>query len=353
MSFQTKPVQVGDVVIGGGAPVTVQSMTRTDTSNVKKTLEQVEELVSYGCEIIRVAVPGEEAAKSLREIKSCIDIPLVADIHFDFRLALLSLEQGVDKIRINPGNIGGEDKLSRVVTAARQRGAAIRIGVNAGSLEREIKTKHGKRTSDALVESAVKHVKLMEKYSFDKIVISLKAPGVLTTVQAYEKISSLVDYPLHLGITEAGRGRKGIVKSSLGIGSLLLKGIGDTIRVSLTGEPVEEVLVGREILQSTELRQFGPEIIACPMCGRCRVDLASLLGEVEEILRDIKFPLKIAVMGCPVNGPGEAREADIGISGGEGLGIIFKEGKVVQKVPFNDLFKVLREEIEKMIPRNE
>lgn len=353
MSSLTIPVKVGNIQIGGGFPVSVQSMTRTDTSDVKTTLQQIESLVNYGCEIIRVAVPDEKAAKALGSIKSSINIPLVADIHFDFRLALLALEQGVDKIRINPGNIGGEDKLSRVIDAAGDRGAAVRIGVNAGSLEKKIKAKHGGLTSDALVESALKHVELMEKNSFKDIVISLKAADVFTTIKAYEKISSLVRYPLHLGITEAGRGIKGIVKSSIGIGSLLLNGIGDTIRVSLTGEPEEEILVAREMLQAASLRQFGPEIISCPMCGRCKIDLVSLLQEIENIVADIHQPIKIAVMGCPVNGPGEAREADIGVSGGDGLGIIFKEGKVIKKVDFHDLFKTLREEIDTLVHQKE
>lgn len=348
------PVKVGSVVIGGGATVTIQSMTNTDTSDTDLTLQQINKLTEAGCEIIRVAVPDEKAAEALSVIKNNISIPLVADIHFDYRIAIKAIEAGADKIRINPGNIGGETKLARIVEQAKEKDIPIRIGVNSGSISSEIRTRYGGPTADAIVESALRTVDQVEQYQFDKIILSLKAAHVSTTVQAYEKIASRVDYPLHLGITEAGRGLKGIVKSTLGIGSLLLQGIGDTIRVSLTGDPVEEIPVAREILQASGLRRFTPELISCPTCARCEIDIGAVVDMVERIIESNKdeltgVPLKIAVMGCPVNGPGEAREADVGVSGGKGLAFIFKEGKVINKVPFSLLAGTLERVIKDTI----
>ncbi len=344
------PVKVGSVTVGGGAPVSIQSMTNTDTTNVDETLQQIEMLVNAGCEIVRVAVPDERAARSLEIIKNNIIIPLVADIHFDYRLAIMALDAGVDKIRINPGNIGGEDKLQRIIDRARDKNIPIRIGVNAGSIPRDLRKRHGGVTVEALEETAMRTLDFFEKHKFDQLILSLKAADVLTSVQAYEKVSLRVSYPLHLGITEAGRGLKGIVKSTMGIGSLLLKGIGDTIRVSLTGNPVEEIPVAREILQAAGIRRFGPEIISCPTCARCDIDLPAIVDMVEDIIKKnnellTAFPLKIAVMGCPVNGPGEARDAHVGVSGGRGFAIIFREGKVIKKVPFSELAEILQETI--------
>ncbi len=343
-------VQVGTVTVGGGAPVSIQSMTNTATTDIKSTLQQIGRLVEAGCEIVRLAVPDEKAAKSLAMIKNSINIPLVADIHFDYRLAIMALDAGVDKIRINPGNIGGEEKLKQIIVRAREKNIPIRIGVNAGSIPGELRKRYGGVTADALVETAMRTLDYFEQHKFDKIILSLKAADVLTTIQVYQNVASRVSYPLHLGITEAGRGLKGIVKSTLGIGSLLLQGIGDTLRVSLTGDPVEEIPVAREILQAAGLRYFGPEIISCPTCARCEIDLPATVDIVEEIIRGNKeimsaLPLKIAVMGCPVNGPGEAREADVGVSGGKGFAIVFREGKVIKKVPFSELAGTLQETI--------
>lgn len=347
---QSHAVMVGSVKIGGGAPVSIQSMTNTPTTQIKATLQQINRLVMAGCEIVRVAVPDVEAAEALDEIKKSIAVPLVADIHFDYRLALLALERGADKIRINPGNIGGQKKLLQIINRAKEKNIPIRIGVNSGSIPAELRHKYGGATADALVEATMRTLDLFEQNRFDQIVISLKGADVLTTVQAYETVASQVPYPLHLGITEAGRGLKGIIKSTLGIGALLLQGIGDTIRVSLTGDPAEEIPVAREILQAAGLRRFTPEIISCPTCARCEIDLPATVDVVEQIIEENKekisdLPLKIAVMGCPVNGPGEAREADVGVSGGRGFAIIFREGKVIKKVPFSQLARMLEDTI--------
>jgi len=342
-------VQVGNVKIGGEAPVSIQSMTNTPTADIEATLRQIDELYQAGCELVRVAVTDEHSARCIGVLKRYSPIPVIADIQFDFRLALISLDEGADKIRINPGNIGGEDKFVRIINKAKEKGVPLRIGVNSGSISSKIRVKYGSATAEALVESALEAISFLEKNSFYDIIVSLKAANVVTTVKAYKMIAERIPYPLHLGVTEAGRGMKGAIKSSLGIGALLLEGIGDTIRVSLTGDPLQEIYVAKEILQAAGLRSFGPEIISCPTCGRCKIDLETLVKKVEEMVENINYPLKIAVMGCPVNGPGEAREADIGISGGNNFGIIFKEGKVFKKVASEDLFKTLREEIIKMI----
>lgn len=349
MRTKTLPVKVGNVTIGGGTPVSIQSMTTTDTTDIKATLNQINALFEAGCEIVRLAVPDESAARALGIIKKYSPLPVIADIHFDYRLALLSIEEGADKVRINPGNIGGNEKLARIAYNAGEKSIAIRIGVNAGSVDRELREKYGEITADVLVESAMRTLDFLESCSFRDIVVSLKSSNVVTNTEAYKKISNHVCYPLHLGVTEAGRGLRGIIKSSLGIGSLLLDGIGDTIRVSLTGDPVEEIFVARHILQSSGLRYFGPDIVSCPTCARCKINLFELVDKVEEMAGKIDCPLKIAVMGCPVNGPGEAREADIGISGGDNLGIIFKKGKVYKKVAAGELVKALEEEITAMI----
>jgi (E)-4-hydroxy-3-methylbut-2-enyl-diphosphate synthase len=349
----TIPVKVGSVIIGGEAPVSIQSMTNTDTSDLGATLQQINQLVTAGCELIRLAVTNEDDARALGIIKKRITVPLIADIQFDYNLALLSMEYGADKIRINPGNIGGTEKLTRVIEKAKKMGIPLRIGVNSGSVSKELRAKYDTMNADLLVESTLQAIQAVEKHSFSNFIISLKATDVSTAIEAYERISDLTSYPLHLGITEAGRGLKGIVKSTLGIGSLLLKGIGDTIRVSLTGDPVEEVVVAKEILQAAGLRQFGPEIISCPTCARCKIDLDGLLNQVENIVKDINYPLKIAVMGCPVNGPGEAKEADIGISGSRDGGIIFKEGKVFKKVALDKLVDVFKEEMLAIVKKDE
>ncbi len=348
MRRKSIPVKVANVTIGGEAPVSIQSMTNTDTNDIKATLKQIEALFEAGCELVRLAVTDENSAKSLGNIKRHSPLPIIADIQFDFRLAIRCLDEGADKIRINPGNIGGNDKLAYIVKKAREKGVPLRIGVNSGSIGKEFIMRYGGPTADALVESALQTIKFLEEQSFQDIIISLKAASVKRTVDAYEKIASLTPYPLHLGITEAGRGLKGAIKSSMGIGALLLEGIGDTIRVSLTEDPANEIYVAKEILQAAGLRNFGPDIISCPTCARCKIDLESLVKKVEEIVKHIDQPLKIAVMGCPVNGPGEAREADIGISAANDFGVIFKEGKVLKKVSYINLFEVLENEINKM-----
>lgn len=351
MRRKSLAVKVGAVTIGGDAPVSIQSMTNTDTTDIKATLEQINRLFAAGCEIVRLAIPDEKAAKALGIIKKYAPLPLIADIHFDFRLALLSIKEGADKIRINPGNIGGEEKLYQVAALAAERGIPLRIGVNSGSISRELRTKYKGATAEALVEDALQSIDFLEKNSFKNIVVSLKATDVPLTVAAYQKIAGLIPYPLHLGVTEAGKGIKGTIKSSLAIGFLLLNGIGDTLRVSLTGDPVEEINVAREILQAAGLRKFGPDIISCPTCARCKIDLEALVEQVELLVKkmEIKHPLKIAIMGCPVNGPGEAREADIGISGAEHYGIIFKEGKVFKKVTPGEIMSVLEGEIRELL----
>ena len=342
----TKKVLLGSLPVGGGSPVTVQSMTNTDTRDIDATVGQIHRLQQAGCEIVRVAVPDEAAAKALAEIKQQIAIPLVADIHFDYRLALSAVEAGVDKLRINPGNIGSRERIEAVVKAASERKIPIRIGVNSGSLEKELLQKYGWPTAEAMVESALRHVSLLEKLGFEEIVISLKSSDVPVTIRAYELISEKVNYPLHVGITETGTLKAGAIRSAVGIGTVLAQGIGDTIRVSLTSDPIEEVEVGFEILKCLGLRQRGPTVISCPTCGRAQIDVIRLTEEVERRVRNIEEPLKIAVMGCVVNGPGEAREADFGIAGGKGEGLIFRQGKVIKKVKENQLVDALLKEIE-------
>jgi (E)-4-hydroxy-3-methylbut-2-enyl-diphosphate synthase len=344
----TRSVKVGNLLIGGGNNVVIQSMCNTDTRNVKETVAQIKRLEEAGCEMVRVAVPDMEAAKAIGEIKKEISIPLVADIHFDYRLALEAMEQGIDKVRINPGNIGSEEKIRAVVEKAKEKHIPIRIGVNSGSLEKDLLEKYGHVTPEALVESALKHVRILERYDFHDIVISIKASSVPFSIAAYSLLSQKVDYPLHVGITEAGTVWGGTVKSAVGIGSILAMGIGDTIRVSLTGDPVEEIKAAKEILKSLELRKFGVEFVSCPTCGRTQIDLVSIASQVEEKCRKINKNIKVAVMGCVVNGPGEAREADIGIAGGKGEGLIFKKGEIIKKVPENQLIDALMAEIEKL-----
>ena len=332
---------MGDVPIGGGAPVCIQSMTKTDTHDVAATVRQIRRLETAGCEIIRVAVPDTEAASALPKIKKGIKIPLVADIHFDHRLALKAVDAGVDKLRINPGNIGADWKVREVVKAAKERKIPIRVGVNAGSLPRDLRKKYKGATPTALVEAALRQVRILEELNFDKIVIALKSFDVPTTVEAYKLMSKKRKYPLHVGITEAGLPLVGSIRSALGIGILLASGIGDTIRVSLTGDPVQEVVVGYEILKALNLREHGPVIISCPTCGRCEIDIISMTKKVERAVRNIDAPVKIAVMGCVVNGPGEARDADVGIAGGKGYGFLFRKGKVVGKAKEKDLVNAL------------
>lgn len=343
---KTRPVFIGKVQVGGGAPVSVQSMTKTDTRDAVATIEQIKQLALDGCEIIRVAVPDREAAAALPAILKEASIPLVADIHFDHRLALEAIKAGVAGLRINPGNIGGKDKVEEVVKAASEMGVSIRIGVNAGSLEKEVVERYGGITAGAMAESALRHIDILEKLNFCDIKISLKSSNVPLMVDAYRLLSAQVDYPFHIGVTEAGTLRSGTVKSAVGIGILLNEGIGDTIRVSLTGNPGHEVRVGYEILKALGLRRRGVELISCPTCGRTRIDLIRIAGEVEERLQSLDRPLKVAVMGCVVNGPGEAREADVGIAGGKGTGLIFRKGEIVRKVPEDRLVDELLKEIE-------
>lgn len=345
---KTREVKIGNIKIGGDNPVAIQSMCNTDTRDVRATVDQINRLAEAGCEIIRVAVPDMTAAEAIKDIKSAIDIPLVADIHFDYRLALKAIENGVDKMRINPGNIGSEDRIKAVVTAAAEKAIPIRIGVNSGSLEREFLLKYGGVTPEGLAESALKHVEILNKYDFHDIVISIKASSVPFTQQAYKILSEKTDYPLHLGITESGTVRTGSIKSAVGIGSILSQGIGDTIRVSLTGDPLEEIETAKEILKSLELRRFGINFVSCPTCGRTEIDLIGLANKVEERCRRINKDIKVAVMGCAVNGPGEAREADIGVAGGKGYGLIFKKGEILKKYPEEELLDALMAEIEKM-----
>jgi (E)-4-hydroxy-3-methylbut-2-enyl-diphosphate synthase len=341
----TRPIWVGPVQIGGGAPVSVQSMTNTDTRKVADTNAQVQRLAAAGCEIVRLAVPDQKAARAFGEIKRQSPLPLIADIHFNHRLALASLEQGADAIRINPGNLGGAEKTRIVVEACRERGVSLRLGVNAGSLEADLLAQYGAPTAAALAASARRWVRQFEAWDFFNFKISLKSSDVLTTVAAYQELSGQTDYPLHLGVTEAGGLIAGTVKSALGIGLLLAQGIGDTMRVSLTRDPVEEVRAAYEILRALHLRERGVELISCPTCGRCRIDLFSLAEEVERRLLAVTAPIKVAIMGCVVNGPGEAREADVGIAGGAGVGLLFKKGEVVRQVPEPDLLRALLAEV--------
>lgn len=345
---QTRTVQVGNLKLGGGNPVVIQSMCNTDTRDVAATVAQIHALEAAGCELVRVAVPDMKAADAIGEIKKQIHIPLVADIHFDYRLALRVMELGIDKVRINPGNIGDEDRIRQVVEMAKEKHIPIRIGVNSGSLEKELVEKYGGVTPQGLVESALKHVKILEKYDFHDIVVSIKASDVPFSLEAYRILSESIPYPIHVGITEAGTVYIGTIKSAVGIGAILAMGIGDTIRVSLTGDPVKEVRAAKEILKCLGLRKFGIELISCPTCGRTQIDLISIANEVEKRCASIKKDIKVAVMGCVVNGPGEAKEADIGIAGGNGVGILFKKGELIRKVDESQLVDALMEEIDKL-----
>jgi (E)-4-hydroxy-3-methylbut-2-enyl-diphosphate synthase len=345
---KTREVKIGTVPVGGNAPITVQSMTNTDTRKVEETVAQIKHLEGAGCELIRVAVVDMAAAAAIRSIRDQIQIPLIADIHFDHRLAVASMENGAQAIRINPGNIGGPKKLAKVVDAAKAHAVPIRVGVNSGSLEKDLLKKHGHPTPAALTESALRNVELLENQAFYEIKISIKSSDPLATVEAYRQLASSCDYPFHLGVTEAGGLIAGTVKSSVALGILLYEGIGDTFRISLTRDPVEEVRVGYEILRSLDIRHRGPELISCPTCGRCQVNLFNLADEVEHHIQTIKTPLKIAVMGCVVNGPGEAKEADIGVAGGKGVGIIFKKGRLYRKVAENELLEVFLKELDTM-----
>lgn len=337
----TKVIQIGDRVIGGGNPVLIQSMCNTKTEDVHATVEQIQRLEQAGCDIIRVAVPTMEAASALADIKKEIHIPLVADIHFDYRLAIAAMENGADKIRINPGNIGGPDRVRAVADACSARQIPIRIGVNGGSLKKELLEKYGHPTAEALVESAFSHIHMLEDCGFTDLCVSMKSSSVPVTMQAYRLFSQRSDYPLHLGVTETGARSMGILKSAMGIGGLLCLGIGDTLRVSLTADPVEEVALARQILRAAELRQDGVNIVSCPTCGRTQIDLIGLVEQVERKLRDCKKPITVAVMGCVVNGPGEAREADVGIAGGDGCGYLFVKGVPTRKVPAEQMLDEL------------
>lgn len=345
----TRQIHIGKVAIGGGAPISVQSMTNTKTTDTEATVAQIRALQAAGCDIVRLAVPDMEAAKNLGNILRQVTVPLVADIHFDYKLALEAIRQGIHALRLNPGNIGGEEKVKAVVEAAKEAGIPIRIGVNAGSLDKKILKKYGGVTPEALVESAMEHVRILEALDFHDMKISLKAHDVPLTIAAYRLMSQTVDYPLHLGITEAGTVNTGIIKSAVGIGALLAEGIGDTFRISLTGDPVVEVRVANEILKSLGLKEYGPTFVACPTCGRTSIDLPDIAAQVEEKLRDIEDPIEVAVMGCVVNGPGEARGADVGIAGGNGEGLIFRKGEIVRKVPEADLVNELFQEIDQIL----
>ena len=341
----TKVITIGDRIIGCGNPILIQSMTNTRTEDVQATVEQIKRLEAAGCEIIRCTVPTEEAAKAVKEIKKQITIPLVADIHFDYRMAIAAIENGADKIRINPGNIGGADRVKAVVDAARERQVPIRVGVNSGSLEKEILAKYGGVTAEGIVESALDKVRMIEEQNYDNLVISIKSSDVLMCVKAHELIAQKTNYPLHVGITEAGTLLSGNIKSAIGLGLILSQGIGDTIRVSLTGDPTEEIKSAKLILRTLGLRKGGIEVVSCPTCGRTSIDLIGLANQVENMVADIPLDLKVAVMGCVVNGPGEAKEADIGIAGGKGEGLLIKKGEVVKKLPEAELLGALREEL--------
>jgi (E)-4-hydroxy-3-methylbut-2-enyl-diphosphate synthase len=349
---KSRKVYVGGVPIGGDAPITVQTMTKTKTSDIEATVRQIKEAEEAGCDIIRVTVNDKEAAEAIKEIVRRSNIPIVADIHFNHIFALKAIEAGVAKVRINPGNIGSEERIKEVLTKAKERKIPIRIGVNSGSLEEEILEKHGYPTAEALYESAMKHVKICEKYGFEDIVISVKSTDVRLMIEAYRMIAERTDYPLHLGVTEAGTTRVGTIKSAVGIGTLLAEGIGDTIRVSLTDDPVKEVEVGKEILRSLGLATRNVEIIACPTCGRLEVDLFTITNKLEAAVKDIKKPVKVALLGCVVNGPGEASEADIGIAAGKGVAILYRKGEVVKRIKEEEIVDVLLEEIKNFEPEN-
>ena len=333
----SRQIKVGSVLVGGGAPVSIQSMTNTPTHDVEATLSQIRALAAAGCEIVRVAVPDERAARAIGALKADSPLPLVADIHFDYRLALIAAEQGIDKIRINPGNIGGSDRVEAVVKACQERRIPIRIGVNGGSLEKNLLAKYGGPVPEALVESALGHVALLEQFGFEDICISLKTSSVPTTMRAYQLMAERYDYPLHLGVTEAGTPEIGVLKGAAGIGGLLALGIGDTIRVTLTADPVEEIAAAKNILKAIGLRREGPELIACPTCGRTQINLIPMALQVEKLLKNIDKPITVAVMGCVVNGPGEAKHADVGIAGGRGEGVLFKHGEIVARLPEEQL----------------
>lgn len=333
----TKQIMVGGVPLGGGAPVTIQSMCNTRTDDVDATVEQIRRLAAAGCQIIRVAVPDMAAARAVGAIKERIDIPLVVDIHFDYKLALECVAAGCDKVRINPGNIGGDDRVKAVAQACGQKGVPIRVGVNGGSLEKPLLEKYGGVTPEALVESAMGHIQLLERYDFDRICVSMKSSSVPVTMAAYQLFSQRSSYPLHIGVTETGTPKMGILKSAVGIGGLLALGIGDTMRVSLSADPLEEVYAARDILKAAGVRKDGPELISCPTCGRTRVDLIGMANEVERRLASVDKPITVAVMGCTVNGPGEASAADVGIAGGDGVGLLFQHGQIVKKVAQDQL----------------
>ncbi len=338
----SRVVKVGNLLIGGGNPIVIQSMTNTTTSDVEATVNQIKKLEAAGCQMVRMTINNEEAAKAIGEIKKRVDVPLCADIHFDYKLALLAIENGIDKLRINPGNIGSDENIKAVVEKAKEKNIPIRIGVNSGSIEKHILEKYGKPTADGMVESAMYHINLLEKNGFNDIVVSLKASNIKMMVEAYRKISKLIDYPLHLGVTEAGTAFQGTVKSAIGIGALLVDGIGDTIRVSLTEDPVEEIKVAKEILKVLGLIEAGVEIVSCPTCGRTEIDLIGLAKKVEKEFENENRKIKIAVMGCVVNGPGEAREADYGVAGGKGVGVLFKKGQIVKKVDESEILIELK-----------
>ena len=344
----TKKLRIGSVTIGGGAPAAIQSMCNTNTADVEATVEQICALEAAGCEIVRVAVPDRDAALAVGKIRSRIHTPLVADIHFDYKLALQCVDSGIDKIRINPGNIGGEDRVKAVADACRKNSIPIRIGVNGGSLEKPLLRKYGGVTPEALVESAFGHIRLLNKFDFDDICISVKCSSVPVTMRAYQLLHERTDYPLHLGVTEAGTPKMGVMKSAMGIGGLLCLGIGDTFRVTLTADPVEEIAAAKDILKAAGLRKEGVNLIACPTCGRTKIDLIAIADEVEHRLEGCTKPITVAVMGCVVNGPGEASAADVGIAGGDGEGLLFRKGQVLRKVPQEHLVDALMDEIEKL-----
>ena len=345
---KSRKIKLGNTTLGGDSPVLVQSMLNVPSTNIDGSVAQAKALAAAGCQVIRFAIPDEAALDLIEPIKNAVDVPLVADIHFNYRLALGAAQRGIDKIRITPGNIGSDDRVKAVADICREKQIPIRIGVNSGSLEKHILAKYGAPTPEAMVESAMYHAALLEKFDFNDIVISIKSSNVPTMIAAYEMAAQRCDYPLHLGVTEAGTERMGIIKSAAGIGSLLCHGIGDTIRVSLTDDPVKEVFAAMDILKAIGLKNDSPYLIACPTCGRTRIDLVGLAKQVEEKLRDVHKPIKVAVMGCVVNGPGEAREADIGIAGGDGEGLLFKKGQILRKVPENQLLTELMKEIDKL-----
>ncbi len=348
MRRNTRKIRVGNIFVGGDAPISIQSMTNTKTSDVESTVSQIQELTNAGCDIIRVAVPDMEAAEAISKIKERITIPLVADIHFDYKLALKAMENGVDKIRINPGNIGSFERVKEVVHMAKEREVPIRIGVNGGSLEKDLLNKYGHVCAEALVESALGHVQILEKLNFYNTVISIKSSDVKMSFEAHQILSQKTDYPLHIGVTEAGTPYSGTIKSAVGIGAMLLSGIGDTIRVSLTGDPVLEIKAAKEILKACGLYKKGVVFVSCPTCGRTQINLIDIAQKVEKALENIEKPIKVAVMGCVVNGPGEAREADIGIAGGKDSAVIFKKGEILRKVPESEVVEALLEEIKNL-----